>query len=162
MEIRKEDTFLWVINQPINYKFFKDFTNHKQKTKRAVGFSCRLFPNFLNTGTTDETFKQSGKQDSFRLILKSSASMYKSSSLQFFRTTTGTQSGPDAFDESRFVMTFLSSWKLKNIMEFQISSKRESRLVLPTIPDKILGTKWSNPVKLDRKRKVWYLFLRGS
>ena len=47
-------------------------------------------------------------------------------------------------------------------MEFQISSKRESRLVLPTIPDKIFGTKWSNPVKLDRKRKVWYLFLRGS
>ena len=29
-----------------------------------------------------------------------------------------------------------------------------------TIPDKILGTKWSNPVKLDRKKKVWYLFLR--
>ena len=29
-----------------------------------------------------------------------------------------------------------------------------------TIPDKIFGTKWSNPVKLDRRRKVWYLFLR--
>ena len=28
-----------------------------------------------------------------------------------------------------------------------------------TIPDKIFGTKWSNLVKLDRKRKVWYLFL---
>ena len=28
-----------------------------------------------------------------------------------------------------------------------------------TIPDTIFGTKWSNPVKLDRKRKVWYLFL---
>ena len=28
-----------------------------------------------------------------------------------------------------------------------------------TIPDKIFGTKLSNPVKLDRKRKVWYLFL---
>ena len=27
------------------------------------------------------------------------------------------------------------------------------------IPDKIFGTKWSNPVKLDRKGKVWYLFL---
>ena len=27
---------------------------------------------------------------------------------QFFRTTTGIQSGPDAFDESRFVMTFLT------------------------------------------------------
>ena len=29
-----------------------------------------------------------------------------------------------------------------------------------TFPDKIFGTKWNNPVKLDRKRKVWYLFLR--
>ena len=25
---------------------------------------------------------------------------------QFFRTTTGIQSGPNAFDESRFIMTF--------------------------------------------------------
>ena len=34
--------------------------------------------------------------------------MYESSGPQFFRTTTGIQSGPDAFDESRFVMTFLT------------------------------------------------------
>ena len=27
--------------------------------------------------------------------------------LQFFRTNTGIQSGPDAFDKSRFIMTFL-------------------------------------------------------
>ena len=27
---------------------------------------------------------------------------------QFFRTTTGIQSGPGAFDESRFIMTFLT------------------------------------------------------
>ena len=33
--------------------------------------------------------------------------MYQSSSSQFFRTTTGIQSRPDAFDKSRFVMTFL-------------------------------------------------------
>ena len=52
--------------------------------------------------------KQFGKQDSFRQISKSSASMYESSGLQFFRTTTGIQSGPDAFDESRFIMTFLT------------------------------------------------------
>ena len=32
--------------------------------------------------------------------------MYESSGSQFFRTTTGIQSGPDAFDESRFAMTF--------------------------------------------------------
>ena len=34
--------------------------------------------------------------------------MYKSSCSGFFRTTTGIQSGPDALDESRFVMTFLT------------------------------------------------------
>ena len=34
--------------------------------------------------------------------------MYQSSCSQFFRTTTGIQSGPDAFDEPRFVMTFLT------------------------------------------------------
>ena len=34
--------------------------------------------------------------------------MYENSGSQFFRTTTGIQSGPDAFDESRFVMTFLT------------------------------------------------------
>ena len=34
--------------------------------------------------------------------------MNESSGSHFFRTTTGIQSGPDAFDESRFVMTFLT------------------------------------------------------
>ena len=63
---------------------------------------------FLNTGTTDKTFEQSGKQDSFRHILKSSAGMYESSDLQLFRTTTGKKLGPDTFEESRFIMTFLT------------------------------------------------------
>ena len=39
---------------------------------------------------------------------KSSASIYESSSSQFFRTTPGIQSGPDACDESSFVMMFLT------------------------------------------------------
>ena len=34
--------------------------------------------------------------------------MYESSGSQFFRTTTGIQSGPDSFDACRFVMTFLT------------------------------------------------------
>ena len=34
-----------------------------------------LSPTFLNTGITDETFQQSGKQDSLRHLLESSASM---------------------------------------------------------------------------------------
>ena len=63
---------------------------------------------FLNTGTTDKIFQKSGKQDFFRHILKSWASMYESSGSQFVRTTTGIQSGPDTFDELRFVMIFLT------------------------------------------------------
>ena len=97
-----------MINNPIIYKFFKDFTNHRKKTNRAVVLAVGLSPTFLNTGSTDETFQQSGKQDSFSNILKSSASMYESSGSQSFRTTYGIQSGPDAFGESRFVMTFLT------------------------------------------------------
>ena len=56
------------------------------------------FPTFLNTGTTDETLQQSGRQDSFN----------ESSGSQFLRTTTGIQLVTDAFDESRSVMTFLT------------------------------------------------------
>ena len=41
-------------------------------------------------------------------MLKCSASMHESSGSQFFRTTTGIQSGPDTFDELRFVMIFLT------------------------------------------------------
>ena len=41
-------------------------------------------------------------------ILNSLASMYESSGSQFFRTTTGIQSGPNVFYESRFVITFLT------------------------------------------------------
>ena len=33
--------------------------------------------------------------------------MRESLGSQFFRTTTGIQSGPDAFDKSKFIMTYL-------------------------------------------------------
>ena len=85
-------------------------------TERTAVLAVVLFPTFLNTETTDETFQQSGKQDSFRHILKSSASMYESSGSQFFRTTTGIQSGPDALNESRFVMTFLTILRVTEIL----------------------------------------------
>ena len=42
--------------------------------------------------------------------------MYESSASQFFRTTTGIQSGPDTFDESRFGMTFLTILGLMEIL----------------------------------------------
>ena len=76
-----------MINNSIIYKSFEDLTNHRKRTNRAVVLVVDLFPTFLKTGTTDETFQQSGKRYSFRQILKSSAKMYESSGSQFFRTT---------------------------------------------------------------------------
>ena len=46
------------------------------------------------------------KTPSNSIILKSSASMYESSGSQFFRTTTGIQSGPDTFDNSSLLWPF--------------------------------------------------------
>ena len=56
------------------------------------------------------------ENNSFGHILKSSASMYESSGSLFFRATTGIQSGPDTFDESRFVMTFLTIFGVMEIL----------------------------------------------
>ena len=39
--------------------------------------------------------------------------MYESSGSQLYRTTTGIQSGPDAFDKSMFIVTFNPSWELQ-------------------------------------------------
>ena len=72
----------------------------------------------MNTATTNETFQESGNQDSFRKILKSSASLYETFGSQFFRTATGIQSGPDTFDESKVVMTFLT---IKGVTEILCS-----------------------------------------
>ena len=123
LEIRKKDIFLNVISNPIICKFFKDFTNHRKKTNRAVVISSRpflgllkYFLSILNTGTTNETLQKSGKQEFFRHILKSSSSIHESYGSEFFRATTGTQSGPAAFDESRFVVTFLTIFRVIEIL----------------------------------------------
>ena len=46
--------------------------------------------------------------------------MYESSGSQFFRTTTEIESGPDAFDESKFVMTFLTILGITEIYSFKL------------------------------------------
>ena len=65
---------------------------------KAVFLAVELSPTFLNRGTTNETF-QHLKNKIPSEILRNSASVYESSGSQFFRTMTGIQSGPDAFDE---------------------------------------------------------------
>ena len=42
--------------------------------------------------------------------------MYESSGSQFFRTTTRVQLGPNAFDKSRFVITFLTILGIMEIL----------------------------------------------
>ena len=46
--------------------------------------------------------------------------MYESLDSQVFRTTTGIQSGPDVFDETRFVMTFLTIMGVTEICNFRL------------------------------------------
>ena len=54
--------------------------------------------------------------------------MYKHSGSQFFRTTTGIQSGPDAFDESRFIMTFLTILGVMEILCSFLEGKTDKEL----------------------------------
>ena len=83
-------------------------TTERRLTGRYV-LAVDLSPTFLNAVTTNIFMPLSlyHYPTSFRHILNSSASIYKSSASQFFRTSTGIQSVPDAFDESRLVMAFL-------------------------------------------------------
>ena len=55
-------------------------------------------------------------------------------------------------------------WNYKKCQKIGVGKRmdqvRAKHLFAQTILDKIFGTKWSNLVKLDKRRKVWYLFLR--
>ena len=60
--------------------------------------------------------------------------MKENSGSQFFRTITGIQSGPDAFDESRFVMTFLTILGLTEILcSFRLALEGKTGKGLPEL-----------------------------
>ena len=54
-----------------------NFTNHRKRLKGLQMFAVDLSSTFLNTRTTDETFKQSAKQDFFRRLIRNSNSIYE-------------------------------------------------------------------------------------
>ena len=95
-----------MIDKPIIYKFYKDFTNHvhRKKSNRTIFFSCRPFPNILK----------------YRDHQRDLSTIWKTRHLQThtekFRTTAGIKAGPDAFDESTFVMTFLIILEVTEIL----------------------------------------------
>ena len=106
MKIRKKVILFEVINKRIIYRFFRVFTNNRKP-----------LPNIFKYRSTDGTFfQQFGKKDSFRHILKSSASMHESSDSHFFGIITGIKSGLDAFDKSWLVMTFLTNLGVTGIL----------------------------------------------
>ena len=55
--------------------FSKTLLTTERRLTGCQFLAVDLSPAFLNTGTTDETFQQSGKQDSLRHLLKSLANM---------------------------------------------------------------------------------------
>ena len=54
--------------------------------------------------------------------------MYESLRSQFFRTTTGTPSGPDALGKSRLIMTFLA-----NLCSFRLVLKEKAGQETPEL-----------------------------
>ena len=53
--------------------------------------------------------------------------MYESLDSQFLRTTTGIQSGPDSFDESKFIMTFSTISRVTEILwSFRLVAKEKT------------------------------------
>ena len=52
-----------------------------------------------------------------------SASIYKSLGSQFLRTTTRIQPGPDNFEESRFIMTFLTIFGVAEIFSVRLKKR---------------------------------------
>ena len=60
--------------------------------------------------------------------------MYESSGSQFFRTTTGTQPEADAFNESWFIMTFLTILGFAEILcSFRLAVEEKTGKKIPEL-----------------------------
>ena len=101
--------FATVKRSAVDWEYIKLSSKSEKKTHFSrwstilvVILSCRPFPNILKYRDHQwEIWK-------IRHLLKSLASMWGNSGSQFFQATTEIQSGPDAFGESRFLMTSLT------------------------------------------------------
>ena len=107
LEIRKEAIFLkW----SIVYNFFKDFAFCKKSTNRVAVFICKPHPNILKHKDNKWDLTTIWEMRFFQTC------MFESSGLQLFRTTTGIQSGPDAFDMSILADLFKKFGSCRNNM----------------------------------------------
>ena len=97
--------------------------------KRLIGLYCdgeERSPEFLKTGQIEEIFHEVGKHFSLRQRLKILASMGDISGDIFFKTMTGTSSGPVAFDDSRLWISLETS--LTDLWNQKVSSQSEMEI----------------------------------
>ena len=114
LEIRKKATFLYVINNPIIYKFFKNSTNHRKKNNRVLVFSCRPLMKRSNNQENKTSYDTYWRVQ--LICMKVPAYNSLEPPLEYNQDQMpGIQSGPDAFDQSRFIMTFLTILRVTEI-----------------------------------------------
>ena len=78
-----------------------------------------------------------------------------------FKLKFGTYTNSKMVSMMVFILSVLN-WKYSSRSNLVQKIKTDSLNwnLVPSVMDKISGTKQRNPVKLGRTRKVWYLFLR--
>ena len=103
---KEKPHFLRWITRLLFISFSKSLRITERRLTGLLFLDIDFSPTFLNTGTTDETFQYSGKQDSSRHLLKSTVRIYEISGSHFFTTTTGIQSGLDTFGKPKMTITF--------------------------------------------------------
>ena len=96
-------------------------------------------------------FSNNLKNKIYSDTLKTSAGMYGTPGSQFFRITTGTQPRPNAFDELRSAMTFLSKFRVTGTSSsFRLNLKGKAGKEIPE-PSRF---------ELSQKLSVKFLFYR--
>ena len=106
--------------------FLKKLLTSERRPKGPQFLVVYLSPTFLNLGTTNETFQLSGKHESFRHILESFASMYEIQALQNNHSNAIRNRCLCQIKVSYYGL-FNQFGSYRNIMLFQISSRRENR-----------------------------------
>ena len=110
LEMRKETSFLRVINELIIYKLFKDFTNKEVVVSRIP---LTHFYTQSPQRTSSKNLENKTPSDIFRRVQLECIERSRS---HFFRTTSGIESRPDALDKSRLVVTFLTSLEVEHFI----------------------------------------------
>ena len=80
--------------------------------------------------------------------------MKERSSSQFFKTTTGIQSGPDAFDKSRFIMTFLTTLGVTELCSFKLVLEGKTGKGIPESKCKTGKEMLASELEFDVRDKV--------